>query len=289
MIAPESLIIAATDFSENAQNAVARAAQLAAFHGAKIEVLHVLSRPSLDAVREWLEPGTAERLVDDVRAQLARIAADVGPPATHQLVVGDAFTDIVASCKQGALLAIGAHGLNPLRDVILGTTAERLVGRYEGPVLVVKSAPREAYRNVIVGLDLLPGSGTLLEIALRFAPGASLAAAHAYDVPFDGALQRAGVPQGTIERYRNEAQARATSSILAMSVAAAGNAQGVKPITDRTHPARLIVDGARSLGADLVVVGKRKRSTLESLLIGSVARHVLVDAAADVLVVPLPG
>ena len=63
----------------------------------------------------------------------------------------------------------------------------------------------------------------------------------------------------------------------------------VRPITDRTHPARLIVDSARALDADLIVVGKRKRPALESLLVGSVTRHVLADTEADVLVVPLPG
>jgi nucleotide-binding universal stress UspA family protein len=287
MIAPEGRIIAATDFSEHAQNAVARAARLARAHGATIELLHVLSRPSLDAVREWLEQGTAERLVADVRVQLARIAAAADPSATHRLVIGDAFADIVASCPRAALLAIGARGVNPLRDAILGTTAERLVGRYEGSVLVVKNPPLDAYRKVVVGLDLLPGSRSLLETAMRFAPDAALAAAHAYDVPFDGALQRAGVPEDTIARFRNETQVRATSAILAMGLAVAGDAQRVRPVTDRTHPARLIVDSARSLEADLVVVGKRRHSTLESLLVGSVARHVLADTTADVLVVPL--
>jgi len=289
MIAREGRIIAATDFSEFAQNAVARAARVASSHRITMEVLHVLSRPSLDAVREWLEHGTAERLVEDVREQLAQIAADAGPPATHRLVIGDAFPEIVASCTQGALLVIGARGVNPLRDAILGTTAERLVGRYEGPILVVKNAPGESYRTILVALDLLPGSQVLLEAAMRFAPGASLAAAHAYDVPFDGALQRAGVSQDTIERYRKEAQARASSALIELGVAVTGQAPGIRPITDRTHPARLVVDSARALEADLIVVGKRKRSRLESLLVGSVTRHVLADAEADVLVVPLPG
>ena len=289
MIAKESRIIAATDFSEQAQNAVARASQVASLHRVPVEVLHVLSRPALDAVRDWLEPGTAERLVEEVRVQLERTAAAAPSTASHRLIIGDAFADIVASCTSGALLAIGAHGVNPLRDAILGTTAERLVGRYEGPILVVKKPPSAAYRNAVVGLDLLPGSEALLESAIRFAPDASLAAAHAYDVPFDGALQRAGIPQDTIERYRNEAQNRASSAILAMALAVAGDAQRVRPITDRTHPARLIVDSARALDADLIVVGKRKRPALESLLVGSVTRHVLADTEADVLVVPLPG
>jgi len=289
MISQGGTIVAATDFSEQAGNALARAARLAAFHGVALDVLHVMSAASLDAVRGWLEPGTAERLVEDVRMELARIAQDAEVPASHRLVVGEAFADIAAACKSGALLAIGARGLNPLRDAILGTTAERLVGRYEGPVLVVRKPPSASYRKVVVGLDLLSGSQAVLESAIRLAPDAAVAAAHAYDVPFDGALQRAGVAQDTIERYRKEAQSRATSGILALGLAVAGDAQRVRPVTDRTHPARLVVECARSVEADLIVVGKRRRSALEALVVGSVTRHVLADAEADVLVVPLPG
>ena len=43
----------------------------------------------------------------------------------------------------------------------------------------------------------------------------------------------------------------------------------------------------RAIDADLIVIGKRRRSTVEALLLGSTTRHVLADANCDVLVVPL--
>jgi nucleotide-binding universal stress UspA family protein len=179
---------------------------------------------------------------------------------------------------------VGAHGLNPLRDRILGTTAERLVGRCPVPILVVREAPRAGYGRVLVALDLLPGSAEFVEAALRLAPGALIAAAHAYDVPFEGALQRAGVNTAAIDRHRIDVAAKARTAIEALGAAA--GAKGIVPMVERAHPARHVLDSQRSLGADLVVIGKRRRSAVESLLLGSVARHVLADAEADVLVMP---
>lgn len=277
------MILAATDFSEDAGNAVRRAALLAAREGEPLEVLHVVSRPSLDALREWVPAAAAERLVEDARRLLDEAAAGAGGGAKARLAVGDVLEEILAASARASLLVVGARGLNPLRDAIVGTTAERLAGRCTPPILVVRGAPGAAYRSVLVALDLLPGSQRLLEAARRVAPGALLAAAHAYDVPFEGALQRAGVGAEAIDRHRMDAAARARAALD--SLGAAAGAAGMVPIVERAHAARLVVDSQRSLGADLVVIGKRSRGAVESLLLGSVTRHVLADAGADVLVV----
>ena len=276
------MIIAATDFSDDAGNALRRAALLAERCGEPLELLHVVSRPSLEAVREWVPAGTAERLVEDARHLLDRAAADVR--AKPRLAVGEVLDEVLAACAGASLLVVGAHGLNPLRDAILGTTADRLAGRCPVPMLVVRSAPGGHYRNVLLALDLLPGSAGLVEAARRIAPDALLAAAHAYDVPFDGALQRAGVEVPAIERHRGEAAAKARAGIEAL--AAQAGATGLSPRVQRAHPARHILDSQRALGADLIVIGKRRRTPVESVLLGSVTRHVLADAEADVLVVP---
>ena len=277
------MIVAATDFSQDAGNALARAVLLAKRQGEPLEVLHVVSRPSLDALREWVPVGVAERLVEDARQLLEQAVRSAGAAATARLLVGDVLEEILTVCNRASLLVIGAHGLNPLRDAILGTTAERLVGRCRGPILVVRAAPEAQYRSVLVALDLLPGSQRLIDAAIGIAPGALMAAAHAYDVPFDGMLQRAGVEGAAVDRHRIEAATKARAAIEALGAAAGG--AHIVSIVERAHPARHIVETQRSLRADLVVLGKRRRGALESILLGSVTRHVLADAAADVLVV----
>ena len=280
-------IIAATDFSSDADNGVRRAAMLAAQHGAELELLHVVSRSSLDAVRAWVrEPADiAERLVDDARRLLEQCAAGLGRPAATHVAVGEVLDEILSGCPAGSTLVLGARGLNPLRDAILGTTAERLLGRGSLPVLIVRNAAQQGYRRLLAAVDLLPGSENVLARAAGFAPGAKMAAVHAYDVVFEGALHRAGVAQGVIDGHRAEAFHNALEAIRRLSEAATGDPTLFLPIAERGHAARLILEHERTLDADLVVIGKRRRSALESVLLGSVTRHVLADAKADVLVV----
>jgi nucleotide-binding universal stress UspA family protein len=276
------VILAATDFSTDATNALRRAALIAKRQGEPLTVMHVVSRPSLEAVREWVPAGATERLVEDARQLLAQAAGAAGVPAKALLAVGEVLDELLAACAQTSLLVVGAHGLNPLRDAILGTTAERLAGRCKAPILVVRAPPQAEYRNVLVALDLEPGSAALVEAAVRIAPGALIGGAHAYDVPFEGMLQRAGVGTQVIDRYRIDVARKARAEIE--SIGAAAGAAGIMPIIERAHPARHIVDSQRSFNADLVVIGKRRRTAVESVLLGSVTRHVLADAEADVLV-----
>jgi nucleotide-binding universal stress UspA family protein len=78
------------------------------------------------------------------------------------------------------------------------------------------------------------------------------------------------------ERRRQSREARdvlAGRGIVADSVAPTGD------------PGWAIVDEARRLGADLIVMGTRGRSTVTRLLLGSVSTSVLHHAPCDVLVV----
>jgi nucleotide-binding universal stress UspA family protein len=280
-------IVAATDFSEDAGHAVLRASMLAAQLGAELELLHVVDRTALEAVRQWVRAPSdvAERLVEDARRLLQQSAASLGTPATSRVAIGGVLDEILAGVADGDLLVVGMHGLNPLRDAIVGTTAVRLLGRYPGPVLVVRRPPREPYRNAMAAVDLLPGAEHGLAGALRVAPGAKLTALHAYEVVFEGALHRAGVPMSEIERQRAVEFQKSLDALRQLSETATGDPYLFLPIAERGDAASLILERAQSLGADLIVVGKRTRSAVEALMLGSVTRHVLTGAKVDVLVV----
>ena len=58
----------------------------------------------------------------------------------------------------------------------------------------------------------------------------------------------------------------------------------VEAVVLRGRPATAIVDRARDMHADLVVVGSRGHGTIESMLLGSVSAEVVDHAPAPVLV-----
>ena len=76
-------IVCATDFSTDAGAALRRAVMLAQEHRATLEVLHVVSRESLNALQQWVpDPvGLGERLVQAVREELDRRAGDAAREA----------------------------------------------------------------------------------------------------------------------------------------------------------------------------------------------------------------
>jgi nucleotide-binding universal stress UspA family protein len=62
----------------------------------------------------------------------------------------------------------------------------------------------------------------------------------------------------------------------------------VGPVTvrpDGTEPADAILDATDAVGATLVVLGSRKRSSMGTFLMGSTTQRVLLDAPVPVLVV----
>lgn len=63
---------------------------------------------------------------------------------------------------------------------------------------------------------------------------------------------------------------------------------GWKQIERRGYPATEIVDYAREVKADLIVIGTRGRGGFASLVLGSTSQAVIHEAPCDVLVVKTP-
>ncbi len=82
------------------------------------------------------------------------------------------------------------------------------------------------------------------------------------------------------ERFHREVAEKAAATLKA-----AGLKVSAKMVP--TDPRGALVDAAKRLPADLVVVGSHGRSGLSKLLLGSVATHVVTHAPCNVLVVKL--
>ena len=261
---------------------------LASSHGVPLELLHVVRRTALDELR-WAanRARLGEKFCHQAREGLDTLASAMPLPfpADIHVEVGDVVARIAAHSGPETLLVVGSRGENDFRDLLLGSTAERLLGRTGGAILVVKAESDSAYRRVLAALDLQEGSEQVLQAAVRVAPGAAVTAVHAYDVPFEGMLHRSGVGSEQIDRHRGEALRSAYDRIEDMTRRVAPSGR-ILAIAERGHPARLLLDRMTGTGADLVVMGRHRRSAAERFFVGSVARHVVAGAAIDVLVVP---
>jgi nucleotide-binding universal stress UspA family protein len=285
------LVLAAVDFSDDSRRAARRAALVASEQGARLELLHVVSNASAATLRNMLRPhaGAQARVVEGVRAMLDELASEIAGHAatrtTARVEQGDVLPIIVAAAQEAALLVVGAHGWNPLRDLILGSTAERLLGKCRRPILVVRRPARGPYRRVVVAMDFSPQSLAALAMAMRVAPGADIVLVHAFGIPFEGKLRIAGVDEERLREYRAQARHEALTTMISTVASIGGDRSRLSHAVAHGHPPTLILAKARQLRADLVVIGKQGRSAAGEFLLGSVTRHVLSDSKCDVLAV----
>jgi len=286
-------ILAATDFSTDARHAVERTAMVCATLGIpRGTALHVLESSWLDALRHFVSlPVESEQ---SVVSQASRSLADLvaiarkrsGFDLEPKVVVGSVIDAILEEASGHDLLAVGARGTHPLRRLVVGTTAERLVRQAPKPVLVVRRAPSAPYRRVLVATDFSPHSRTALLRGIEIAPHAEIHLLHVFEAPFEGRMLEAGVPEEIVSEYRVKAGREAEAEMrrfIGESGVDGGRLRHSVEYGD--HPPAALREKAAAIDADLLVAGKHGRSIGEQLLLGSVTLHLLSECGCDVLVV----
>ena len=283
-------ILVATDFSTRSDAALRRAARLAGQWPAELVLLHVVDddQPArlADAARR-----EAAALLDEMAADLRRAE---GIACSTRTVLGDlpqAIAD-TAEAVDAALVILGPHRPQALRDAFVGTTVERTIRTCRRPVIMAaaRPGPAGAYRRILVATDFSEGAdqAALEARALGLLEPGTAVAFHAFDAPGRGLMLRAAMTEAQLQDYMAEERARARSELAAFvgRLAMPGMQGRIAPIEGSVAGA--IWDAARGAGAGLVVVGTRSRSGLARLLLGSVAEDVLrhADPEIDVLTVP---
>jgi nucleotide-binding universal stress UspA family protein len=280
-------LLAATDFSSHAGTAVRRAFQLAGSLGASLHLLHVVDAGRLQELRALLPDGAEaqERLLAEAKRLMAEATNALDGPCEKRVEIGSHPAAILAASRGHDLLVLGAHGGHPVREALLGSTADRLLLKAERPTLVVKRAADGPYRRVVIPCEYAPPARRALELALRVAPGARITLLHAFEVEFEGLLWRAAVPSERIAALKAEAAQRAHAWLDKLTDGLEG-AEAVGTLADHGSAARVALEVADRVGADLVVMGKQGRAAVGELFLGSVTRRVLAEAKCDVLVAP---
>jgi nucleotide-binding universal stress UspA family protein len=282
-------IVAFTDLSLYAAPAIRRAARLADQHRALLRVVHVIEPPLLAAREGWSSSADGRGRVAAAQSELAAQARSLSRrarPVVAQVLVGPVTETILGVADQADLLVLGSRGASPVRSMLLGGTAMRLLSRCARPMLVVKEDKADRYGRVLVPIDLEDDARTTLQAAQVFAPGAELHVLHAYRVEHEGALRRAGVSNEVLQKSRRDVRARVQSRLHSALARVEHGTHRFLPHLRHEHPVRLILATEARLRADLIVMSKRSRSKIESALLGSTTKRVLVDSRSDVLVLP---
>jgi len=149
---PYKHILHATDFSNACSVVRERAAQIAAQHGAKLSLLHVVDYVPLDLSNDMMlaEPIDIDgRLVDEARSNLDRLAAELGVPEEQShITLGSTGSEIrrVAEEQGVDLIVVGSHGRHGLA-LLLGSTANAVLHGAACDVLAVRVKDEDEDEN----------------------------------------------------------------------------------------------------------------------------------------------
>lgn len=277
-------ILVATDFSTRSDRALRRALLLARQSSAKLVLLHVVDD---DQPTQMVEAQRDEST--NLLEELTQTARADGIGCEFSVVLGDPFERIALAAEElrADLVLLGPHRRQILRDIFVGTTAERIIRTSGRPVLMVNGFPTSLHRTVVIAMDFTPYSATAARAArqLGLLEHGEPIALHVIE-DATGPLARASIPMQEL-RVREMQEEETAHAKLAQIVAEAGVGASLRVVRSNEESTSMAINNwAQRLSADLVVVGTHGRSGLEKWLLGSVAECVLAHSTIDVLAVP---
>jgi nucleotide-binding universal stress UspA family protein len=279
----------AVDGSDNAYEAVhamkylARAEELTLLHALDVprpaypmmvpEVAEELYRSLEQSMRE-----DGERLLDRVQSLLPMHAG----PSTKQLRIGSPAEVIVATAEEqkADLIVMGARGLGPIKERLLGSVSHRILTLAPCATLIV-NGPVKAMKNILLPLQGLsdaeaairflqlkpfhdPVEITLLTVLPSTQPPWPVEAAAAEKLEKQALQSARGYIESVTERLR----------------ALGYQAQGTAVLGT---PSAMILQEATTLRSDLILMGTSGRQGITRFVLGSVSHALLHKMPCPVL------
>lgn len=292
-------ILFATDFSRWARRAEDYACALACSWRASLTVLSVAEfMPGLNPAYPVNQQYLAE-LLKQASAQLVDLKARAerrGIAVTTRMATGIPSEEVItaARAEDSDLIIVGTKGKTGLEHVLLGSIAERVIRGAPCPVLTVRTEPEDTDRvegalsrpvtleRILVPVDFSDCSLDALEYAVVVAQQAeaSLMLLHVLE-PVSYGLDF------TLGHIRTREQLREswTKRLEELASSHQHSHVQIKSGLRGGHPVDSILDSARTLPCDLIVIGTHGRRGISHALSGSVAEAVLRKARCPVLTV----
>ena len=279
----------AVDGSDNAYEAVhamkylARAEQLTLLHALDVprpaypmmvpEVAEELYKSLEQSMRE-----DGERLLDRTQSLLPMHAG----PSTKQLRIGSPAEMIVATAEEqkADLIVMGARGLGPIKERLLGSVSHRILTLAHCATLIV-NGPVKAMKNILLPLQGLSDA----EAAIRFL---QLKPFHdPVEITLLTVLPSTQPPwpvdaaaAETLEKQALESARGYIDSVTERLRALGYQAQGRAVLGT---PSTMILQEAATLRADLILIGSSGRQGITRFVLGSVSHALLHKMPCPVL------
>jgi nucleotide-binding universal stress UspA family protein len=278
-------ILVPTDFSEQAKNALDFAIQVARRSEAGIILLNVLDYPGLSTVwmgglniiggaeppADHLDEAFVNSLLDKAKDDLAdsiRTAGGAGMNITPRVEIGNPYFCISEkiAAEDIDLVVMGTRGISGLEDVLIGSTAEKVVRLSQCPVITIKQkCDLDKIKHMIFASNFEEKQDHIVEELLK--------------------MQR--ILAATLHLVKvNTPNNFQSSQVMTKEMKEFVEKYGIKKYTSNLYNDYLEEDGiihfAEDIDADMIALATHGRTGLMHLLSGSIAEDVVNHARRPV-------
>jgi nucleotide-binding universal stress UspA family protein len=291
-------VLLAIDGSISSDRARDLVASLTLPAGSRVRVVGVLEHgselfglpwmPGVSNDTSTIQPVPTGRFVEELEVAEREIARR-NVVVDHLLLRGHAARAIVDEAREfGAeVVVVGSRGHGSFTTAVLGSTSAEIVDHAPCPVLVVR---RSRIESVLLAEDGSVGADAAAKAvdAMPILAGLPVTVVSVAEVgiPFAGATP--GTYEQVMEPYSEPIESSHQQCGELAGRRGDWLARDGRPVDCEVRdgdPAAEIVAAAAARGTDLVVVGTRGHTGLTRMILGSVARNVLIHAPCSVLVV----
>jgi nucleotide-binding universal stress UspA family protein len=291
-------VLFATDFSRLADAALDYALALAQKHGAALHMLHAVVLhaddpndpahhfPDAEEIRVRLEEIAEDRMANQLRALRAE-EIDVVRAQRRGISTAPVILEYAEEIDADVIV-MSTHGRRGLSHVLLGSVTEEVVRMSSCPVLTIRGGTGAAapalVEHVLVPVDFSPHS----EVAARHAReicrayGARMHLLHVFEQPVTPEVYIGGGPATAPDFSLLESSLR--EALLAVATRAGTDIESEIHVREGSAVGG-ILDTAKEIPADLIVIATHGLGGLTHVLLGSVTEKVVRRADRPVLTV----
>lgn len=139
-------VVVPIDFSDDSESAI-RAGLIRVENPGDLHVVHVLSPLDYSAPAVLREFASGEDREQVVKQHIEQLIEQAGATGAHAVVlVGNAGIEVAAYAKRSdtELIVVTSHGRHGMKQLLLGSTAERIIRHAHCSVLVLRRAEDKA-------------------------------------------------------------------------------------------------------------------------------------------------
>ena len=262
-------LLVATDRSPFSEGAMAAAITFAKQCSSKLYVMTVVeTNPEYKTTGAEFLQKEKEEAVQYLKALKARVLQEL-PACEIIFRLGDSASRIIieeAAQQKVDMIAVGRRGRSGLAKVLMGSAAAKIIGHAPCNVMVVPRAAGITFRNILIATDGSEHARTATTEAIEIAKRCG------------GRLHAISLVCAENEKEK----ARGAAGDVALAAQKAGISAETIALVGK--PYETIAGTAKSIGADLIVMGAYGKTGLKKLLMGSTTEKVVGLASCAVLV-----